>query len=118
VGQADFLFVPVTPEPFAVANVELLLADIHDAGRGDMLHDGTLRIVITQRKRCVVHDAGEAFLRKHWPRLVSKHVAQDSAAWPEAVPAAVPWNRKSRPALFGAELLKEAEAVLKKRSAA
>ena len=117
VNQSNLAIVPVEPEALAVNNVPELVADLVDAGRGEMLHTGAFRLLVNGRTRGATHGAWESVLRRDWKTLVCETVYERAMAWTDAANPGRKWNAKTKPAKTAAALWDEINPAVERVAA-
>lgn len=80
-NQATVVVAPVELESYACQNVPNVLAEINAAGRGDLLANGGLRLVINKRAACATHKVWETVLRNTYGDMLAETIIPRGAAW-------------------------------------
>jgi cellulose biosynthesis protein BcsQ len=118
VGQADAIIVPIQPEPFCIQNVNELVAEINNAGGGDLLEAGRVRFVFNMVQKCVTHAAWVAMVTASYEDMLSTVVVARATAWADMTNNAVPWKPKSKPAQIAEQLWADIDSNTTRRAAA
>ena len=118
VVQSDVVVVPVQPEPFCVQNIVELLAEIENAGCGDMLENGRVRLVFNMVQRCVTHASWAALVSAQWGNLLSPVSIARATAWADVTNHAAKWNPRGKPAAIANTLWDDIQSITARREAA
>jgi cellulose biosynthesis protein BcsQ len=98
VAQSDVVVVPIQPEPYCVQNVAGLVAEIENAGGGELLETGRVRFVFNMVQKALTHASWQAVVAAQWGHLVSPVSIPRAMAWADLSNYATKWNPKSKPA--------------------
>jgi chromosome partitioning protein len=117
VNQATLVVAPVELEAYACQNVPNLLAEINAAGRGDLLANGGLRLVVNKRATCATHKVWESVLRNTYGDMMANTVIPRSAAWADLANPGSTYKPRSALAKVVAALWDELAEVKQRRVA-